>query len=184
MRFLKVLTIAAMLIMNMMMQTLLFPRLDTAGVGIAPDTLLILCVCFGALGGGLTGTWVGLFGGLMLDVLFATTIGYNALVYTLLGFLAGTMKERFNTYAIWAGPLMAFVGYLGMQMLNMICIYFIMRLGFDFWYNLGRYILPSALMTGIVALPIHLLLRLLFKTRLMQKRKPRPTLDRRLSPLE
>ncbi len=184
MRFLKAVTIGAMLILNMMLQTLLFPKLDAAGVGVYPDTLLILCVCFGALGGDLTGVWAGLFGGLMLDVLFATTIGYNALVYTLLGFAAGTMKERFNTQAFWAGPLMAFAGYLAMQMLNMISIYFIMRLGFDFWYNLGRYILPGALMTGVVAIPVHLLLRLLFKTRLMQKRKPRPSIERRLSPLE
>lgn len=182
MRFLKGLTIAAMLILNMVMQTVFFPRIDT--IGVLPDTLVVLCVCLGALDGGLMGMWTGLFGGLLIDLLFATTVGYNALVYMLLGFLAGRMKDRFNTSAFWAGPLMAFVALVGKEIINMTVIYFIMRLGFDFWYNLGRYVLPEAALTAAVALPVHLLLRLLFKTHYMQKRKPRPAIERRLTPLE
>ncbi|MDP2892370.1 MAG: rod shape-determining protein MreD [Bacillota bacterium] len=178
----KALVTALILFLNTMLQTVIFPKIDI--LGIAPDTLLILCVSIGVLGGGLMGMWTGLAGGLLIDMLFGTALGYNALVYMLVGYAAGLLRERFNTDNNWLPPLIAAVAYLAKAVVDMLAIYFVMRLGFGFWIYLGRYILPTMLITGASAFPLHILLRQLFKQKFMRRRKQRPTLEKRLTPLE
>ncbi len=88
----KVWVITGMLVFNLWIQSTFFSFLQI--VGVKPDTLSMLVVSFALLAGSSTGALVGLFGGLMQDILYGGAVGYNALQYMLIGYVFGFVHER------------------------------------------------------------------------------------------
>ena len=68
---------------NFIVQSAILPFLRIAGI--QPDTLMVLVTCFGLLGGTGYGTFTGLAGGLLQDILYGS-VGLNGLHYMVIGF--------------------------------------------------------------------------------------------------
>lgn len=62
---------------------------------VSPDILPALVVCFGLLGGTMSGAVAGFSVGLLLDCLLVAPLGGDSLVLLAVGFAAGAYRERF-----------------------------------------------------------------------------------------
>ena len=87
--------VAAILLFNFIVQSAILPFLRIAGI--QPDTLMVLVTCFGLLGGTGYGTFTGLAGGLLQDILYGSPVGLNGLHYMVIGFLTGLLYEKIFT---------------------------------------------------------------------------------------
>jgi rod shape-determining protein MreD len=87
-------------------QTAVLSRLRIAGV--APDTMLLLAVCAGIVGGPERGAVVGFVSGIAFDLFLITTpVGLSALVYSLIGYGVGLFAEGTVRSAWWIPVLTA-----------------------------------------------------------------------------
>jgi rod shape-determining protein MreD len=73
---------------------------------VSPDILPALVVCFGLLGGTMSGTVTGFSVGLLLDCLLIAPLGGDSLVLLTTGYLAGSYRERFGFPRRLAAPLL------------------------------------------------------------------------------
>ncbi|NLJ65941.1 MAG: rod shape-determining protein MreD [Clostridiales bacterium] len=84
--------ILAILLLNLTVQSALFPFIEI--VNVKPDSLLVLVVSFALLAGNPTGILVGFLGGLLQDILFGSNIGLHALQYMIVGYLVGILHGK------------------------------------------------------------------------------------------
>jgi rod shape-determining protein MreD len=73
---------------------------------VSPDVLPALVVCFGLLGGTMTGAVSGFAIGFLLDCLLIQPIGGASLVLIAVGYAAGMFRERFEIHSRLVVPLM------------------------------------------------------------------------------
>lgn len=124
---------------------------------IKPNLLIILTVSFALMRGSRSGLLIGFFGGLLMDILFPGTMGFQALVYMWIGYLFGNAYRIFYDDDIKTPLLFITLA----DLLYGIIYYFFQfalrgRIHF-FWY-LGRIIIPEALYTIIITLLTYRLL--------------------------
>lgn len=61
--------------------------------GVRAETMLLLGICAGLVGGPNRGAWVGFISGLLVDLTLYGTLGVAALCFTVVGFLSGMVSE-------------------------------------------------------------------------------------------
>jgi rod shape-determining protein MreD len=96
--------VVAIAVLVVLLQLSFFSRLDVFGV--SPDALPALVVCFGLLGGSMSGAVVGFSAGLLLDSLLVSALGATSLVLLGTGYLAGLFRERFEIHSSLVPPLL------------------------------------------------------------------------------
>jgi rod shape-determining protein MreD len=159
--------VAAILLFNFIVQSAILPFLRIAGI--QPDTLMVLVTCFGLLGGTGYGTFTGLAGGLLQDILYGSPVGLNGLHYMVIGFLTGLLYERIFTGRFIIPTFIVFCASLlrGLMMLGY--LYFTRApISLDFGFTLV--ILPEALYTAVFMPIAFYLMSLLFQYRFMKKK--------------
>ena len=163
----KGLIIAGLLILNIIVQTMIFPYIPILGV--EPDTLLCIVVSLGFTNGYFTAALTGLFGGLAFDILFGWPLGANALLYLLAGGLAGMAHERLRVENhLYACAFTAAIS-LVKEMLGFLTA-LIAGAHFSLGWALLSGALPTALLTGAAMLLIHVPLRRLAQCSVMKRR--------------
>ena len=163
----KGLVIAGLLFLNIIVQTMIFPNLSV--LGIAPDTLLCLVASLGFTNGYFTAAATGMFGGLAFDILFGWPIGANALLYLFAGVLAGLARERLRVENMLYACGFTMGISLVKELLGLL-VAVIAGVGFPLGGALLLAVLPTALFTGIVMLPIHVPLKRLAQWSVMRRR--------------
>lgn len=88
----KAINIILIVLFNFIFQTTIIHYFSFWGV--IPNTTLIILVCFSLLRGRKKGAALGLFIGLIQDILFARIIGFNALIYFIVGLTVGTFDDK------------------------------------------------------------------------------------------
>ncbi len=124
---------------------------------IKPNLLIILIVSFGLMRGKRDGMMIGFFCGLLADLLFEQTLGFNALLYTWVGYFSGYFYRIFYDddiktplFLISASDLAYGIVQYGFR--------FLLRGRIDFFYYLGRVILPEVFYTLILTIVIYRIL--------------------------
>jgi rod shape-determining protein MreD len=75
---------------------------------ITPNTAVVLIVCLAFLRNDVEGALIGLFAGLLWDIFYGKFIGFNALMYAVIGFLCGKpFKDYFRENYIFPITLTA-----------------------------------------------------------------------------
>ncbi len=97
------LRIVAIAILAVLLQLSFFSRIEVLGT--SPDVLPALVVCFGLLGGSLSGAVLGFSAGFLVDCLMAGALGASSLVLLGAGYLAGLFRERFEIHSSLLPPL-------------------------------------------------------------------------------
>ncbi len=163
----KGLIIAGLILANFILQTIILPSFQIFGV--SPDTLLCLVVGLGFTNGYFTAAFSGLFGGLMLDILYGWPLGANALIYLLAGVLAGVIREkmRVENFVYAAGFT---VGICFIKQIAGIIVGYIAGVKMSFFTALLLGALPISLLTGLFMFPIYLFIRKVSKTTIMRRR--------------
>jgi rod shape-determining protein MreD len=96
--------VIVVVVLGVIVQLSFFSRVTLFGV--SPDILPALVVCFGLLGGTMTGAVTGFSVGLLLDCLLIAPLGGDSLVLVATGYLAGAFRERFGYPRRFAAPLL------------------------------------------------------------------------------
>ncbi len=145
--------------LSFLIDTIIFTRLSF--FGIRPDTLLMLVVIFSILGGASRGVIAGVAGGLAVDILFGVYIGLTSLLYLIVGVLAGIFYKRYYANNILLPALVVGAGVIIKESLTGLFL-MLVGSGFNFALMMVRYIVPAALMTAGISIPLFLLFRYLF----------------------
>ena len=122
---------------------------------------LTLCVvvALGVCLGTMTGTITGLLAGYIMDLLFGPARGFYMLIYMLVGYGASSvfsrgMQDSFFFYSLFVA-----------------CVYVVKELITMMLTLLFRYILPSAVLTGVTGFLVYVLIRAFAQTNVMRNRK-------------
>jgi rod shape-determining protein MreD len=94
-------------LLGVLLQLTFFSQVELFHV--APNVLPALVVCFGLLGGSMTGAVSGFAIGFLLDCLLIQPIGGASLVLIAIGYASGIFRERFEIHSRLVVPLMCAV---------------------------------------------------------------------------
>lgn len=147
-----VLVAAIVIAAAFLLQTSVFSNFELAGV--TPNFILIITTAYGLIRGEKNGMLVGFFAGLLLDFFSSTLIGMYAFIYMLIGLLSGFFKRLFfgddiKLPLIFIGINDVIYGIL------MYVIFFALDKKLDVLFYLNGVILPEAIYTILVAIPVY-----------------------------
>lgn len=131
------------------LQSTVFTWISVASV--KPNLLLILAVSFGLMRGKREGMFMGFVGGFLMDLFFGNVIGFNALVYTYIGFLNGYCYRIFYDDDIKMPILLVAASDLAYNLV-MYGAQFLLRGRIDFFYYLKRIMIPEIIYTVIITM--------------------------------
>lgn len=122
--------------------------------GIVPNLLIVLTASFGFMRGEKTGLLIGFFCGLLVDIFFASVIGFYALLYMYIGYMNGKFCTIFYPQDIKL-PIALILGSDFSYGIVCYVIMFLLRGRFDFVYYLVHIILPEIVYTIGVTLLLY-----------------------------
>ncbi|OQB16042.1 MAG: rod shape-determining protein MreD [Firmicutes bacterium ADurb.Bin193] len=138
------------------LQTTFFGHAEIFGA--RPGLLLALVVCVALLRGSVDGGGVGLFCGLVTDIIGCGTFGVHSLMFMYTGVLAGLFSSKF--YRVRG--IVAFCFSLAFSLINGFLYYFFAHFIWgrtQMWFALSRKIFPESIYTAFAAIPILLIIR-------------------------
>ncbi len=105
----RVAAVAGLVVFALALQSTVLAQ--TTVLGVRPQLVLVVVICFAYLDGPRVGLVTGFAGGLLQDLLpFPTIVGLTALVYTLLGFGIGTLRQFAPSDSVWSPVFAVAVG--------------------------------------------------------------------------
>ena len=151
----KVFPTAAALLVAVILQIAVAPQI--AVYGIVPNLIFLVVVTLGFLEGPVAGSIAGFVGGLLFDLLGASVVGPYALVFSLVGYIAGLLKA--NLFAEgWLLPvtIVFTAGLAGGVAYELIMV--VLDVGTPFWWTFVRIVLPGAVYNTALAVLLYPLL--------------------------
>jgi len=163
--------VVVVLILGVILQLSFFSQVTLFHV--SPDLLPALVVCFGLLGGTMSGAVAGFSVGLLLDCLLIAPLGGSSLVLLATGYLAGAYRERFGFPHRFAAPLLCagltFFAELGFGAVQAM-------LG-ELDSSVSAYVVEDMLIKSVFAFflgwPLYIGLRRLLRPALVEEPRPR-----------
>lgn len=137
--------------------------------GITPDIMVAFIVSFGLLGGNPIAPIVGLFAGLVYDMTMGAVIGVYALQYMLVGFIVGSLADKFYVDSFIVPMFFAAVAILLKEAI-MILYAYVYRLDLSLFSVLIGRIIPHAILTAIITPIILYMMRKLYRYKFMTKK--------------
>ena len=150
----RIIVVSLLLIVNFVFSTTLFQALTV--IDIMPDFTVLVVVSYAILRGDIEGSIVGFFAGLLIDVFFGV-LGMSAMLYFLIGFVAGKPFRDFFRENYFLPLLLAAAASLIYESATYFFTYLFMGQT-DFLYYFNRKILPAALYSMIFAIPVYRLI--------------------------
>lgn len=146
-----------------------FPRL--AFWDIQLNLTICVVVALGIVFGPMTGTVCGLLAGYLMDLLYGPARGFYMLIYMLSGYIATTvfskgLQDSLVLYSLFIGCT-----YIAKEMVTMVLTLLMGVSVGSIPTLLVRYILPSAVLTGVVGYVVYRLIRALAQLNVMRNRK-------------
>lgn len=160
--------LAISIIVFYILQCTIFKSLALASV--SPNLLLILTFAAGFMRGKKEGMFVGFFSGMILDLFYGQTIGFNAILYMYIGYINGFFNMVFYDEDVTLPIGLVCVSDLGYNFFYYI-FSFLLRNRLDFLYYLTHIILPEMIYTVVITLLIYrLMLKVNRKMESIEKR--------------
>lgn len=142
-------------VIAVILQTVIVSQISVLGV--TADLFLIFTIVIAMSKGSLHGAIFGFVAGVLADVAFMQPLGIRALIYVLAGYLVGMVVVRFGS----VGPWVVFLVCIGASFCSQIVFgifQFVLGPRAGFMTILGLQILPEAVLDGLIAIPIYVLL--------------------------
>jgi rod shape-determining protein MreD len=147
--------VVLLVVIAIALQTLVISRISVLGV--TADLFLILTIVIAIGRGSMEGALFGFVAGLVADIAFMQPLGMRALVYVLAGYAVGMVVLRFGSVGLWVLFLMAIGASFCTQVVFGV-FQFILGPRSGFFTVLGLQILPEAILDGLIAIPVYVLL--------------------------
>lgn len=135
-----------------LLQTSLFSFLRISGV--VPDCLLVLIVTVAYTKGQIPAMITGFFAGLMLDLCFSETVGFCAIIYMIVAFLAGYAHKIYYERDFFVPGALIFAGEFVYSFLYYM-MFFLLRGKLELHTYFIYTILPRMLYTVLVSLALY-----------------------------
>ena len=148
------------IIICFVLQTTIFRFLSFGGIG--PNLLIVMTSTLGFMRGKKTGTIVGFFSGLLVDIFFGEVIGVYALIYMYLGYANGLFKRIFYPEDIKLPIILITASDFLLGILTYFVL-FVLRVRFQFTFYFKSIILPVIVYTIVVAIFLYPLILFLEK---------------------
>lgn len=146
---------AVLVFVNFILQTTLFPLFSIRGI--LPNTALIIVTSYALLRGSREGALVGVASGLLQDIFFCTSIGFYSGLFLLFGFLIGRSQRNFYRENYLLPILFCTVSASLFEIILYITGYVFRGEG-NLLYFFFRILLPEAVYTAIITIPIYRIL--------------------------
>jgi len=159
--------IAFILISNIVVQSAVFPFIEI--YGIKPDTLLVLVVSFALLSGNPLSAIVGLFGGIIQDLMYGHALGFYTAQYMIVGYLAGLLYKRLPQGRV-AMPVVVTALASILRGAVMLAYLFFTNTDLPLFYFVFYVLLPEVVYTTLVAPLIFYGMTRLYKYKFMYRR--------------
>ena len=142
-------TMAVLILVCIILQSTVCQMISIASI--KPNLLIILTVSFGLMRGRRTGMLTGFFCGLLTDIFFESILGFNAVIYMWVGYCSGYFYRIFYDDDIKTPLLLISVSDVAYGIIQY-GFRFLLRGRIDFFYYLGRIILPEMFYTLILTI--------------------------------
>lgn len=147
--------IAITIIICFLLQSTLFQTLSFSSI--SPNLLIVVTAAFGFMRGKKEGLFVGFFCGIIMDIFFGSILGFNALVYMIIGYCNGIFKKIFYPEEIKL-PIALIAASDIICNLVTYFVQFFSRGQFEFGYYFVHIILPELVYTMILSVVIYFIL--------------------------
>ncbi len=159
--------IALILISNIIAQSAVFPFIEVYGV--KPDTLLILVISFALLSGNPLSATVGLFGGIIQDIMYGHVLGFFGIQYMLIGFFAGLLYKRIPQGMV-AMPVVVTVLASILRGLGLLIYLYFTNTNLPLLHNVFYVLLPEVVYTTLAAPLVFYGMTRLYRYKFMYRR--------------
>lgn len=152
----QVISTILLFLLNIVCETIWIPTLMPGGL--RPDTIIPVIISLSLLSKPANGTFYGFLSGIILDAYFTRYLGMITIGYTLWGILIGVFADKY--YA--QNGLFVFVAGIAGYLFKELMIFFqlqIMGVRYQMDNAIIRYFLPSAIITGVIAVLFYLIYR-------------------------
>lgn len=142
-----------MMLVCLLLQCSLMSAISIASI--APNLMIVFTVSFGLMRGRRSGLLIGFFCGMMCDLMYMTLdfymVGFHAVIYMLIGYLCGYCYRIFYDDDVKMPVLLTAAADLSYG-LAVYAVQFLLRGRVDFFFYLGRIILPEMIYTILLTL--------------------------------
>jgi len=170
----KLIVMGLLIIFNLFLSGSVFTQLQLFGV--SPDILICFIASILCIENRVNSIIFALLGGLVLDIVFADMIGFYTLQY-----FCGSIVMYYFSQRLYRESIIfpAMIAIIGVFVKEVVCAVIIMFMGYNFGFaNLVvRYILPGMIMTGMVAILVHMFMKMIYRFKFMTRRATTEFLD-------
>jgi rod shape-determining protein MreD len=126
--------------------------------GVSADLTPLVVMSIGLLSGSVTGALVGFGVGLFLDLALVQTLGVNSLIYTLVGYWAGRLRELRDPQGALV-PIAAGAAATGVATIGYSIVQFLLGVDAPVSLLLARDIVTTIIVNTILAVPVFAVIR-------------------------
>lgn len=140
------------IIICFLLQCTMFHKLSFASV--SPNLMIIVTSAFGLMRGKKEGMAVGIISGLLIDLFWGEVLGFNMLLFTVIGYLNGCFERLFYDEDIKLPIALIAGSELFYGIMTYVCVY-MLRGDFRFSRHLAKIIIPELVYTILVTLVLY-----------------------------
>lgn len=159
--------ISFIIIFNLILQSTIFQWLKIYGA--LPNTALILVVSFSIHIGKNKGAFIGFCIGILQDIIFGRTIGLNALIFMIIGYIIGSMDQKVFKENLLIPFILTIVSTIFYEAVNLLVI-FLLGYRIELVNIIKKMLVAGVFYNGLLSLFIYYYVSKLFKTSLMKRR--------------
>lgn len=145
-------TAFVIIIVCFLLETTVFRYLTIASV--TPNLLIVVTSSFGFMRGKKEGMFVGFLSGILIDFFWGTALGFNMLLYAVIGYLNGSFRRLFYDDDIKLPIALIGASEVIYGLVTYICNY-MLKGDFSFGDYLGHIILPELVYTILITLVLY-----------------------------
>lgn len=145
-------TVFLIIFITFLLQSTVFSRLLSSSV--RPNLLVIVTSSFGFMRGKKEGMFVGFATGIFVDLFWGTTLGFNMMLFSFIGYINGYFHRLFFDEDIKLPLVLIGVSEFLYGVVTCFCNY-VLRGDFEFYYYLIHIILPELVYTILATLILY-----------------------------
>lgn len=158
--------IGLIILFNLIFQATLFQWIGIYGV--VPNTALILVISFSIYSGKSRGAAIGFSIGILQDVIFGRTIGLNALIFMIIGYLVGFMDQKIFKDSLLIPFTLTILTTIFYETMNLLLV-FLLGYRIELLNIIKKVLIIEVAYNSIVSLVIYYYVSKLYRTGLMKK---------------
>ena len=138
--------------------------------GLVPDLILLIGLSLALNEKSIVPLLFVIIFGLLFDDLFSPVLGGNAFSYAVSIALVMLVTRKADTLRLWSPALIGFIAYVVKEIILAVIV-FALGNRFDLGYMMYRFILPGALLTAGIMIPMYYLFHWLYTFPWMKQRR-------------